>query len=430
MIEKILATTLLVPMGDPSDAQTKWGLNTMLWGDPGIGKSDRVEAAGAMIGLPVRTTYVPTCQPEDASGAPFVNTSKTTAYLDALVEQLGESPEEFPGFLRNAAASLKKTATRYGGSFSRIEATLPGVSDLMVDGQGIWFIDELSSGRPAVQAAFLGATLTRRVGGMQLPPGIRIVAAGNPAESAAGGWELEPPMANRFAHFDVRTPTNDEWSEWLTSGGAQELLPIEDGEATVRANWADQWPVVCGLMGGFLSAAGKGTSLHDLPKEGDKARGRAWPSPRTWAFAARAMATCRCLGTDDATMMAIIQGCVGEGASVPFYAWVKNADLPTPSEVLTKGWKVDKKRLDRNFAVYSAMTAYVINRQDVVEKRQLAVHAWNRLGEAADANLLDLTDRYARVLVRAGLSTTTSPELKKAATPVLTRIVKSPLGGK
>src|SRR5690606_42151951 len=36
---------------------------------------------------------------------------------------------------------------------------------------------------------------------LDLPPAVRIVAAANPPSSAADGWHLSPPLANRFVHL-------------------------------------------------------------------------------------------------------------------------------------------------------------------------------------------------------------------------------------
>ena len=68
-------------------------------------------------------------------------------------------------------------------------------------GRGLLFFDELSSAPPAVQAALLRVVLERRVGSLQLPEHVRIVAAANPPASAADGWHLSPPLANRFVHL-------------------------------------------------------------------------------------------------------------------------------------------------------------------------------------------------------------------------------------
>ena len=58
--------------------------------------------------------------------------------------------------------------------------------------------DEISTAPPAVQAALLRVVLERTVGDLRLPDAVSLVAAANTPEQAAGGWELSPPLANRF----------------------------------------------------------------------------------------------------------------------------------------------------------------------------------------------------------------------------------------
>ena len=36
----------------------------------------------------------------------------------------------------------------------------------------------------------------------RLPAGVRVVAAANPPDEAADGWELAAPLANRLVHLD------------------------------------------------------------------------------------------------------------------------------------------------------------------------------------------------------------------------------------
>lgn len=60
-------------------------------------------------------------------------------------------------------------------------------------GAGYLFLDELSTAPPAVQAAMLGVALERRVGDLVLPRAVQVVAAANPPERAADGWDLSPP---------------------------------------------------------------------------------------------------------------------------------------------------------------------------------------------------------------------------------------------
>src|ERR687883_493254 len=50
--------------------------------------------------------------------------------------------------------------------------------------------------------ARLPVVLERVVGDLDLPEGVVVVAAANPPEQAADGWDLSAPLANRFCHLD------------------------------------------------------------------------------------------------------------------------------------------------------------------------------------------------------------------------------------
>jgi len=70
----------------------------------------------------------------------------------------------------------------------------------------------------------LGVITEKRVGDLPLPPETWIGAACNPAGQAAGGYELEPPMANRLYHHpwamelprppDVILVATDGYTPW------------------------------------------------------------------------------------------------------------------------------------------------------------------------------------------------------------------------
>ena len=77
---------------------------------------------------------------------------------------------------------------------------------------GYLFLDELSTSPPAVQSAMLGVALERRVGDLLLPRAVQVVAAANPPERAADGWDLTPPLANRFLHVSY-TPASTAGSK-------------------------------------------------------------------------------------------------------------------------------------------------------------------------------------------------------------------------
>jgi hypothetical protein len=86
------------------------------------------------------------------------------------------------------------------------------------EGKGILFLDEVSAAPPSVQNALLRVILERVVGDdLQLPEGVMICAAANPAEQLIGGWNLSAPLANRFVHFDW-TMKSDDWTAGMRNG--------------------------------------------------------------------------------------------------------------------------------------------------------------------------------------------------------------------
>ncbi len=138
-------------------------LPVLLWGEPGIGKTAALTQLAESLDLPLTTVIASVHEPSDFSGLPVV----------------GDDPAE-----QGVPLAPPDWAVR-----------------LVRAGRGLLFLDELSTAPPAVQAALLRLVLERRIGALRLPPGVRIVAAANPRSSAADGWELSPPLANRFVHL-------------------------------------------------------------------------------------------------------------------------------------------------------------------------------------------------------------------------------------
>src|SRR3954454_23268717 len=138
-------------------------LPVLLWGEPGIGKTAALTQLAASLDLPLTTVIASVHEPTDFSGLPIVGD-------DPAVQGVPMAPPQW-------------------------------AVELVRAGRGLLFLDELSTATPAVQAALLRVVLERRVGALQLPSEVRIVAAANPRASAADGWELSAPLANRFVHL-------------------------------------------------------------------------------------------------------------------------------------------------------------------------------------------------------------------------------------
>src|SRR2546430_16043910 len=99
-------------------------------------------------------------------------------------------------------------------------------------GQGRLFLAELSTAPPAVQAALLRVVLERAVGDLTLPDEVAVVAAANPPEQAADGWDLSAPLANRLCHLAWQTEPRSV-ADGLAGGWSAPVVPAlpEGGQA-------------------------------------------------------------------------------------------------------------------------------------------------------------------------------------------------------
>ncbi|MET8769561.1 AAA family ATPase [Streptomyces sp. NPDC004658] len=262
-------------------------LPVLLWGEPGIGKTAALTQLADSLGLPLTTVIASVHEPSDFSGLPIV----------------GDDP---------AVQGVPMAPPRWA-------------VELVRAGRGLLFLDELSTATPAVQAALLRVVLERKVGALQLPRGVRIVAAANPRASAADGWELSPPLANRFVHLhwahDPEVVVRGLGGVWPRAQMPR-LVPDRLPEAVAHARRA-----VCG----FLQA--RPTLIHRLPST-ETRRGAAWPSPRSWDAALTLLAFGTAASVSREVLALLVRGAVGDGPGLELLAHLDRMDLPDPESLL------------------------------------------------------------------------------------------------
>ncbi|MFE3865277.1 AAA family ATPase [Streptomyces goshikiensis] len=262
-------------------------LPVLLWGEPGIGKTAALTQLAESLDLPLTTVIASVHEPSDFSGLPVIGD-------DPAVQGVPMAPPDWAVRLVRA-------------------------------GRGLLFLDELSTAPPAVQAALLRLVLERRIGALRLPPGVRIVAAANPRSSAADGWELSPPLANRFVHLQW---THDHEVVVRGLGGTwpRATLPRLDPERLTGAvDLARR--AVCGLL------TTRPTLVHRLPS-GESGRGGPWPSPRSWDMALRLIAFATAAGSSREVLSLLVRGSVGDGPGLELLAGLNRMELPDPEELL------------------------------------------------------------------------------------------------
>ncbi|GHI85630.1 AAA family ATPase [Streptomyces xanthophaeus] len=317
----------------------------LLWGEPGIGKSAGMHRLAASLGVELETVIASVHEPSDFAGLPVVGEDPATTGVPM-------APPDW-------AVRLART------------------------GHGLLFFDELSSAPPAVQAALLRVVLERRVGSLELPAAVRIVAAANPPASAADGWHLSPPLANRFVHLDwthdPRTVARGMAGTW-PEAAVPAVDPARVPGSVARAR---------GAVSGFLTA--RPGLVHQMPA-GAADRGRAWPSPRTWEMALRMLATGYAAAVGREALAAALTGAVGEAPGIELLSYLEHLDLPDPDRVLADPEAFAlPERGDRQLAFLIAVVAAV--QGELTRERWEA--AWTVLAKAVEAGVPDVAARAA-----------------------------------
>ncbi|APU14714.1 MULTISPECIES: AAA family ATPase [Actinoalloteichus] len=337
-------------------------LPVLLWGAPGTGKTSSVLALGAALDLPVEVVVGSIREPSDFSGLPMVRDGRTWFAPPRWAERLSEA------------------------------------------GRGLLLLDELTTAPPSVQAAMLRVVLERTVGDLELPAAVRIVAAANPPESAADGWELSAPLANRFVHLDWQVDAIDV-AEGLAAG-----FPVPTTGPLVSPSPAEIGGARS-MVAAFLRV--RPELLLAVPEEPSRA-GRAWPSPRTWEAAATILAACTTGEVAEEVRAELVLGAVGAAAGFELISWLRNLDLPDPETLLSAPDTPLPERADRLYAVLGAVVAHVAADGSPATWEA----AWAVVATAA-RKAPDVAAGAARSLAKARPAGAALPHAMRGLTPIL-----------
>jgi hypothetical protein len=151
------------------------------------------------------------------------------------------------------------------------------------------------------------------------------VAAANPRSSAADGWELSAPLANRFVHLQW-TYDHDVVVRVLGGTWPRASLPrLDPGRLRDAVTFARR--AVCGIL------ATRPALVHRLPNN-EARRGGPWPSPRSWEMTLRLIAFATAAGTSREVLSMLVRGTVGDGPGLELLASLDRMDLPDPEVLL------------------------------------------------------------------------------------------------
>ena len=251
---------------------------------------------------------------------------------------------EAPAWAKRTQRSAEKFIKKFKERVK--ENTMPLIS-------GGVFIDEASCTPPAVQAALLRVILEKWVGEFKLDDTVKFLAAANPPEEAAGGWDMAIPLAGRFVHLQHVAPSVDEWTAWLSGNpNNTEIVELD------RDQWERGYSKAKSLAIAYLKI--KPSELMEDPSQDEARFPQAYASPRTWDTAIRLYASC--IATDRLDLaLPLVNGCIGSAIGTMWLSWINENDLPNPEDLLADpdSYEPDTRRPDAVFATMNGVALAV-----------------------------------------------------------------------
>ena len=318
----------------------------ILWGPPGQGKTSVVQAIADQQGRHLEVLLASIREPQDFAGLPSIHEGQARLVPPDWALRLAD------------------------------------------DGNGILFTDEVNTAPPSVQAALLRVSLDKVAGDVFLGAATSVIAAANPPEQAADGWDLAPPLANRFCHLPWELPA-DIVRDGFAGRWHHYDIPAVDEPKVLEAITRERV-----VVAGFLTA--RPDLVTALPKTSAE-QGRAFPTPRSWEMASTLAAWASITDQGEGVQRVLVRGCVGAGASAEYLTYREALDLPDPERVISKPDEfVIPARADQIYVIGAGVLA--VMRNDLTPDR------WNAVGvvleRIASAGHPDIAVSFARDWMR------------------------------
>lgn len=273
-------------------------LAIMLWGAPGLGKTEIVGQTAKELGWNLVDYRLSQKNPVDLIGVPYIN--KETG------RTLFAPPNDFPYEDRDGK-------------------------------HGIFFLDELANANRENQNAVLSLVHERKAGEYRLPEHWRVVAAGNRMIDRAGSFQMTSSLANRFIHLPVCT----------------DMPALEMGKGDVDTD-IDEWKVwayaneVREEVIAFLTQR---PNLLWSPSNQV-----AYATPRMWETVSKMVDI---FGLKGEVAQQAIAGCVGTGIASEFIGFCRVVnDLPDIDKILSDSnyqYSIPQDRPDISYAVCTSI---------------------------------------------------------------------------
>lgn len=258
----------------------------MIWGPPGVGKSEAVEQIASEQNRPLIDLRLLLMEPTDLRGIPF----KTDIdFIDPETSGPVIDPQ--------TGNPMQTESVRWA---TPEELPRPGYKE-----NAILFLDEISAAPPMVQAAAYQLVLNRRIGPYELPEGVDIIAAGNRQSDKGVAFKMPSPLANRFIHCTLED-NFEEWKDWAISSGKVEST----------------------IIAFHIESGGKHLNTFNPGKNVEVA----FATPRSWVFASDIL---RNSNLKRSLTKKLLSGCIGEGLAGEFMSFRKLEDqIPSTADIL------------------------------------------------------------------------------------------------
>jgi hypothetical protein len=291
---------------------------TMIWGNPGGGKTSTVNFLGKTLGKQTEIRSGNKSDPTDFSGIPYL--------IDSKVEDNGKI--------------LKFSEPKY-------------VQIMKDNPDGILFFDEITTCSPVIQVALLSIIQDCQFGEFEIPKTIYRVAAGN-YNNITGTHNMSLALMNRFCHIFYNMDLNFFTDGFISDfknyehakiNNADEQINKENKYRLAVVNFVKQHPE-------YLDAFPVDGAVSD-PHE------FAYPTPRSWEMTVKLLSVLD--GNEPEYIKELVKGCIGESAGNFFINFIKDykgLEIDIPSFV----GKEDEFRLpypDRHDHVSQIMASVV-----------------------------------------------------------------------
>ena len=269
--------------------------SVMLWGQPGVGKSESVREIAAEI----------------------EKSTKKKVYITD-VRLLLFNPIDLRGIPVSDIEDGEKVARWLRPQIFKMDP-----SDDVIN---ILFLDEISAAPQSVQAAAYQIALDKKVGEHALPKNCIVIAAGNRITDKSVAYKMPKALANRLLHFDVSVNFKS-WKEWAMKNGVNPLVL------------------------GFLSY--RQDLLNTFDSTDDEL---SFATPRSWVMVSNILNN---ITPSIDSAYQLISGLVGRGTANEFRVWNKiYSELPNIEDIFNGKFPTMPSEPSRIFVLSCAMIQY------------------------------------------------------------------------